>query len=194
LNFCGATVRIANVHLPSSRKHQKKDQDITYALRTLTSIDPPSGSSGVVASSHDACPPTHRIIVGDLNEKQMHYMPERLRLADGGAGRWRHWQTQKLGHGDHVVYESSLERVKSVVDEHWQSICVNPHHPTGGFFVPSTAQTDQMVKGVLRHIVGDAANMARHTLSYGVGRHYRTVAYSRGAWHTSSVGWNACAA
>ena len=194
LNFCGATVKIANVHLPSSRKHPKKDLDVTYALLNLSGIDPPSGSSGVVAFSHDAGPPTHRIIVGDINERQMHNMPDRLRMADGGAGRWRHWQTEKSGHGDHVVYESSLERVKSVVDEQWKFIYAIPHHPTGGFFAPSTAKTDQMVQDVLRHVVGDAANMARHTLSYGVGRHYRTVALSRGAWHTSSVGWNACAA
>jgi hypothetical protein len=196
LNFCGAAVKIANLHLPSSRKHPKKDLDVTYALRNLSGIDPPSGNSGVVVFSHDAfppphrsgssgvvvfshdrCHPTYRVIVGDLHEKQMHHMLDRLRMADRGAGRRRHWQTQRSGHGDH------LERVKAVVDEY-----AMPHDPSGGFFFPSTAKTDQMVQDVWCHVAGDAANMARHTLSYGVARHdvaYRAVAYSRGAWQTS---------
>jgi hypothetical protein len=45
-----------------------------------------------------------------------------------------------------------LERVKAVVDEY-----AMPHNPSGGFFFPSTAKTDQMVQDVLRHVIGDAA-------------------------------------
>ena len=195
LAFGDATINVANVHIPSSKKHPKKDLDVTYALRNLSGIDA-SGGSGGVASSHAALPPTmlRRIIVGDINEKQMHTMGDRLRMAHGGAGRWRHWQTQKTGHGDHVVYECSLERVRSVVDEQWQSTFVTPHHATGGFFVPSRAWTDDMVENVLRHVAGDAIDMARHAPSHGVGRLHSICASCHGVFEwCACAGWSECA-
>ena len=141
----GKMLTIANVHLPSSSKRPLKDSDKVHALRVLT---------GVVAPSHDA----YGIICGDINEKNAANMPDRLRLAEGGAGQWRHWQTMKQGEGDHIIFHSTLERRPSMIDSRWKEVYLSPHYCTGGAFVPSEVGTDSFVELTLRDIAGPALN------------------------------------
>ena len=152
-------VRVGNIHIPSSRKYIKKDIDVTYALKWLTTYLFP-GFERVAASSRDARKP-YAVIVGDLNEQKMTEMAGKLRWAAGGAGAWRHWQSERVGPGDHTVYSDSLERVRSIVDDQWRQVEVKPHYLTGGFFVPTTAETEQMVEEAKRHVGSLALHTAR---------------------------------
>ena len=152
-------LRVANIHIPSSRKYIKKDIDILYALKHLTRAVAPE-REGVAASSRDASRP-YGVIVGDLNEKHMTAMADRLRWAEGGPGNWRHWESERLGPGDHTVYSDSLERVRSIIDDQWRHIEVKPHYLTGGFFIPTTAETDKMVEETKRHVGALALHKAR---------------------------------
>ena len=143
----GMTVRLANVHIPSSAKHEKKDSDVSLALRVLT---------GFVAASREA----FGIICGDINEKNQSRMGDRLRNAEHGAGHWRYWKSQANGEGDQLVYTETLERQLSIVDEQWQTVFCRPHYMHGGFFLPTTAATQDAVALALEAIAGAAADLA----------------------------------
>ena len=146
LEFSWGTVRVANVHIPSSSKHTKTDLDVTNAFRTLTSH---------VAASHVA----FGIIIGDPNEKQQSRLADRLRNAAHGAGHWRYWQTQGLGEGDQLIYSRTLERQISIIDNSWKSVYCKPHYMHGGYFVPTTSATEAAVMDALVSVAGAAAEM-----------------------------------
>ena len=142
-----STVRLANVHLPSSDVHKLSDLDKTNALEVLT---------GFVADSHEA----FGIVCGDINEKNQTRMGDRLRKAEHGAGHWRHWELEKEGEGDHIVYSKTLERQYSFVDEECKTLFCKPHYMQGGFFLPATAAMQDAIERTLRTVAGAAADLA----------------------------------